>query len=158
MTVDTRQTLRGAGLLVLQRVGHVLGALLSAVLVPRLMGPDMFGRYALLSSLAGRLTMMSGLGLRDVIGRYAPVLVAAGDWPGLRRLFSQLLAVRVISGAALMVVYLVLGLAWLREFDGLVIVAAALTVPVGAAAGALAHAWPSSWRPFSAGLQSCDAG
>jgi O-antigen/teichoic acid export membrane protein len=137
MTVDTRQTLRGAGLLVLQRVGHVLGALLSAVLVPRLMGPDIFGRYALLSSLAGGLTMMSGLGLRDVIGRYAPVLVAAGDWPGLRRLFSQLLAVRVMSGAAATVVYLVLGLAWLREFDGLVIVAAALTVPVGAVAAVL---------------------
>jgi hypothetical protein len=75
--------------------------------------------------------------LRDVIGRYAPVLVGAGDWPGLRRLFSQLLVVRVVSGAAAMAVYLVLGLAWLREFDGLVIVAAALTVPVGAVAAVL---------------------
>jgi O-antigen/teichoic acid export membrane protein len=137
MTVDTRQTLRGAGLLVLQRVGLVLGALLSAVVLPRLMGPDIFGRYALLSSLAGGFTMMSGLGLRDVIGRYAPVLAAAGDWPGLRRLFSQLLAVRIMSGAAATVVYVVLGLAWLREFDGVVIVAAALTVFVGAVAAVL---------------------
>jgi hypothetical protein len=39
--VDTRQTLQGAGLLVLQRVAHVLAALLFAALVPRLMGPDL---------------------------------------------------------------------------------------------------------------------
>ena len=51
MTVDTRQTLQGAGLLVLQRVGHVLAALLFAALVPRLMGPDIYGRYALLGPL-----------------------------------------------------------------------------------------------------------
>lgn len=137
MTVDTRQTIQGAGLLVLQRVGHILGALLFALLVPRLMGPDIFGRYALLGSLAGGLILMSGLGLRDVIGRYVPVLVASGDWAGLRRLFGQLVAVRAMSGAAAAVVYLVVGLAWLREFDGLVILAAALTVPIGAVSSVL---------------------
>jgi O-antigen/teichoic acid export membrane protein len=137
MTVDTRQTLRGAGLLVLQRVGHVLSALLYAALVPRLMGPDIFGRYALLGSLAGGVIMMSGLGVRDVIGRYAPVLVARGDRPGLQRLFGQLVVVRALSGAGAAVVYLGLGLFWLREFDGVVILAAALTVPVGAVAGVL---------------------
>lgn len=137
MTVDTRQTFQGAGLIVLQRAGHLLGALLFAALVPRLMGPDLFGRYALLGSLAGALTTMSGLGLRDVIGRYAPVLVTGGDWPGLRQLFGQLVAVRVVSGAAAAVVYLVLGLAWLRDFDRFAILAAALTVPVDAVAGVL---------------------
>src|SRR5262249_11934513 len=62
---------------------------------------------------------------------------ARGDWPGLRRLFGQLVAVRALTGAAGTVVYLVLRLSWLREFDGLVILAAALTVPVGAVASVL---------------------
>ena len=137
MTVDTRQTLQGAGLLVLQRVGHVLAALLFAALVPRLMGPDIYGRYALLGSLAGGLILIGGLGVRDVIGRYAPLLVAAGDWRGLRRLCGHLVAVRAMSGAAAAVVYVTLGLFWLREFDGLVVLASALTVPVGAVASVL---------------------
>jgi O-antigen/teichoic acid export membrane protein len=137
MTVDTRQTLQGAGLLVLQRVGHVLAALLFAALVPRLMGPDIYGRYALLGSLAGGLILISGLGLREVIGRYAPLLVAGGDRVGLRRLFSQLVAVQAMTGAAATVVYFVLGLSWLREFDGVVILATALTVLGGAVASLL---------------------
>jgi O-antigen/teichoic acid export membrane protein len=118
-------------------VGHVLAALLFAALVPRLMGPDIYGRYALLGSLAGGLILIGGLGLRDVIGRYAPLLVAAGDWRGLRRLCGHLVAVRAMSGAAAAVVYVTLGLFWLREFDGLVILASALTVPVGAVASVL---------------------
>ena len=92
----------------LQRVGHVLAALLFAALVPRLMGPDIYGRYALLGSLAGGLILIGGLGLRDVIGRYAPLLVAAGDWRGLRRLCGHLVAVRAMSGAAAAVVYVTL--------------------------------------------------
>jgi hypothetical protein len=44
----TRATVRNAGFLVLQRGFHVLVGLLFAILIPRVMGPAAFGRFALL--------------------------------------------------------------------------------------------------------------
>jgi len=59
---DARRTTRNAGWLILQRGVHVVTATLFALLVPRLMGPVGFGKYALLTSVAmwfGRATRLS---------------------------------------------------------------------------------------------------
>ena len=51
VATDTRVTVRNVGMLLTQRRVNVLGDLLFAFLVPRLMGPDLHGRYALVTSL-----------------------------------------------------------------------------------------------------------
>lgn len=81
-----------------QRGLHVLGAGLFAVFVPRLMGPEMFGRYALLTSVAMWFGQLSGLGAVSMITRTVPGFVAAGDLTGLRKLVTSLLALRGTTG------------------------------------------------------------
>jgi hypothetical protein len=66
-------------------------------MVPRLMGPAVFGRYALLTSVSMWFAMLSGLGAVSVMTRAVPPLVMADDMAGLRRLMSSLLALRTVT-------------------------------------------------------------
>lgn len=111
---DAQRTVRNAGWLVGQRVVHVAAATLFAVVVPRLMGPDVFGQYSLLTSVSMWFAMLSGLGAVSLMSRIVPALTAAGDTAGLRKLFSSLLTLRTGTGALtalsyMAVVALVLG-------------------------------------------------
>ncbi|MGD2147356.1 MAG: hypothetical protein PVH41_11740, partial [Anaerolineae bacterium] len=62
MNFEAQATVRNAGMLLVQRVGFVVGALALVVLVPRLMGPDAYGRYALITSLAFWFVLSGSLG------------------------------------------------------------------------------------------------
>ena len=95
---DARRTTRNAGWLILQRGVHVVTATLFALLVPRLMGPVGFGKYALLTSVAMWFGMLSGLGAVSLMTRVVPQLSAAGDTAGLRKLVTSLLALRGSTG------------------------------------------------------------
>ena len=117
MVAATGHTLRNAGWLAAQRVLHVAGAALFAVLVPRLLGPAGFGRYALLVSVSMWFSLLSGLGAVSIMTRSVPRLVAAGDELGLRRLASSLLALRVITGAASAAGYFLVAVLLLGEPD-----------------------------------------
>src|SRR5688572_2408609 len=92
---EARHTVRNAGWLVLQRGLHLVTATLFALLVPRLMGPELFGRYALLTSVSMWFAMLSGLGAVSLMTRIVPQFTAAGDLFGLRKLITNLLVLRV---------------------------------------------------------------
>jgi O-antigen/teichoic acid export membrane protein len=79
---DAQRTARNAGWLVLQRGVHVVTAMLFGLLVPRLMGPEGFGRFALLTSVAMWFAMLSGLGAVSLMTRVVPQLTAGGDTAG----------------------------------------------------------------------------
>jgi len=98
LETTARHSVRHAGLLMAQQALHVLAAGLFAVLVPRLMGPTMFGRYALLTSVAMWFALLSGLGAVSLITRTVPQFLAAGDTAALRKLFTNLLALRGATG------------------------------------------------------------
>lgn len=97
---QSRQTVRNAGWLVAQRAGHLATATCFALLVPRMMGPDLFGRYALLTSVSMWFALLSGLGAVSLMARTVPQFVAAGDTFGLRKLITNLLVVRTSTGVA----------------------------------------------------------
>jgi hypothetical protein len=59
---EARLVLRNAGWLMAQRGLHVVAAAVFAVLVPRLMGPAVYGRYAPLTSVSMWFTLLSDLG------------------------------------------------------------------------------------------------
>ena len=75
-----------------------LTATLFALIVPRLMGPDLFGRYSLLTSVSMWFAMLSGLGAVSLLTRIVPQFSAAGDVIGLRKLVTNLLVLRACHG------------------------------------------------------------
>lgn len=129
MTEPTgRAALRNAGLLLVQRAGLVVAGLGFAAVIPRLLGPDIYGRYALVAALAVVFSACSTLGVNEIIGRHGAVLVASGDQAGLRRLFGSLLALRLGSGLLAAAAFGALTLVWLRDLDPVALAAVAVAV------------------------------
>jgi O-antigen/teichoic acid export membrane protein len=117
VTADASRALRNAGWLVAQRILHVAGATLFAVLVPRLLGPAVFGRYALLVSVSLWFSLLSGLGAVSMLTRSIPRFLAAGDEHGLRRLASSLVLLRALTGACSAAGYFLVATLLLGEPD-----------------------------------------
>jgi O-antigen/teichoic acid export membrane protein/SAM-dependent methyltransferase len=128
MTIEAQATVRNAGLLVVQRGLLVVGGFIFAALIPRLLGPELYGQYALITSLAIWFVLISALGLTEVIGRYMPQFILRGEMDGLRRLLGNLLAMRLASGALSAGIYLLLMALWLHDLDPVVLALAAATV------------------------------
>jgi O-antigen/teichoic acid export membrane protein len=123
-----RRALRNAGLLLVQRAGLVVAGLGFAAVIPRLLGPDVYGRYALVAALAVVFAACSSLGVNEIIGRHGAGLAAGRDPDGLPRLFGSLLALRLGSGVLAAVAFMALTLPWLRDLDRVALGAAALAV------------------------------
>ena len=112
---EAQSALRNAGFLVIQRGGLLAAGVLFAVLVPRLMGPAAYGRFALVVSLSTLFAMCSTLGFTEVAGRFLPELSRRTDQRDLNRLIGGLLSVRLIAGALLAAAFLGLTLLWLPD-------------------------------------------
>lgn len=120
VTPGARATVRNAGWILVQRGLHAGSGLVFAIFVPRLMGPDIYGRYSLLESLSIWFLLLSSLSLTDVIGRYVPELIFRQDNRRLGDLWGDLLTVRLASGILAALLYLGVTVLWLPD----------LTVPV----------------------------
>jgi O-antigen/teichoic acid export membrane protein len=128
MAADAGRTLRNAGWLAAQRLLHVAGAALFAILVPRLLGPAVFGRYALLVSVSMWFSLLSSLGAVSMMTRSIPRFQAAGDQAGLRRLATSLMALRAITGTASAAGFFLVAMLLLGEPDRIAIALVAATV------------------------------
>ena len=117
MTPEARITVRNAGWLLLQRGLLILSGLLFAVVVPRLMGPENYGRFALLSALAFGFMFLSLPGTTQIIGRFVPELLLEGDSAGIRKLFGNLLTLCLASGTLAACLYFAVTTLWLRDLD-----------------------------------------
>ena len=84
---------------------HVVGAGFFAIVIPRMMGPEVFGRYALLTSVAMWFAFLSGLGAISVLTRTIPQLMHAGDIGAVRKLATSLVALRGITGVPAALAY-----------------------------------------------------
>jgi O-antigen/teichoic acid export membrane protein len=118
--LDVRATARNAGLILVQRGAVMVAGVLFAAVVPRMMGPPVYGQYALLASLAAWMALLSGLGFTNTISRHMPTLVLAGKTAELRRFLGGMLALRVVSGAGAGAAYLAVTLLLLRDLPPLV--------------------------------------
>jgi O-antigen/teichoic acid export membrane protein len=99
MVAGSDRALRNAGLLMVQRVLDAVGVTAFAVIVPRLLGPVLFGRYALLTSVSMWFALLSGLGAVSMLTRSVPRMAAAGDDGALRRLATSMIVLRAITGS-----------------------------------------------------------
>ncbi|HKW95115.1 MAG TPA: oligosaccharide flippase family protein [Methylomirabilota bacterium] len=123
-----RVALRNAGLLVVQRGGLLIAGLGFAALVPRSLGPELYGRYALVAALAVVIAACSTLGVTETIGRHGPALAGGRDHAALQRLFGSVLTLRLASGLSAAVVYIAVTSWWLRDLDQMALGAAAAAV------------------------------
>lgn len=115
--MEADAALRNAGWVVAQRgIQIILGALF-ALLVPRLMGPQVFGQYALLTSVSLWFALLSGLGAVSMMTRCVPAFVVRGDMTGLQKLVSGLLTLRFATGFVAGALYLGLTTIWLPDID-----------------------------------------
>jgi O-antigen/teichoic acid export membrane protein len=128
MTDGARATIRNAGYLLAQRGFHILASFLFAVLVPRMMGPSDYGRYALVTSLSLWLVWGSDLSSSQVMGRYVPYFMLRGEEEKLRKFFSNLLAVSLASGALCACLYLLFTALWLTDLDLILLVTMAVAL------------------------------
>lgn len=128
MILEAQITLRNVGLLLAQRNLFLAGNFLFAALVPRLMGPGDYGRYALLTSLAIWFSLFSHIGFQEVMVRFLPRFRAEGDEKNLKKLFNNLLTVSLVSGSITMGLYLLLTVLWLRDLDLLLLTTVASSV------------------------------
>ncbi len=105
-----RLLVRNLSALSLHKIGQITGALVFAVLIPRSLGPVLFGQLAFILALSLLLHMVGDLGGLDILGRFVPGWAQEGP-DGQRRigrLVWQLIWVRLGLGL-LITTALVLG-------------------------------------------------
>ncbi|HHB90339.1 MAG TPA: lipopolysaccharide biosynthesis protein [Anaerolineae bacterium] len=136
MTAEARKMGRNLSLITINKVIQLMGGALWALIVPRWMGPEHYGQFALAMSLSLLLWWVGDLGGLEVFGRHIPPLLER-DPRRARELFGQSFLVRVLIALMLPPFMLVVGpmiAPWLRGWP------AAL---VGMAAGLHIISWTS---------------
>ena len=128
MIDEARTTIRNAGFLLAQRGFHIVAGFLFAVLVPRMMGPSDYGRYALVTSLYLWFAWGGDLSPSQAMGRYVPHFMLRGEKAKLRKFFSNLLAVSLLSGGLCACFYLLFTSLWLTDLDLVLLVTVSITL------------------------------
>jgi O-antigen/teichoic acid export membrane protein len=118
--------------LMMQRGLYFVSCLLFAALLPRLMGAEIFGQYALITSLSIWFVMISNLGFTQIIGRHVPQMAVQETLEHIGKFFGNLLILRIASGALGAGLYVLLTLLWLRDLDRMVLVIMGVTIFVRA--------------------------
>jgi O-antigen/teichoic acid export membrane protein len=98
-TAEARTTTQNISLVALLRTLQYPFLVVSAMLVPRVMGPDAYGQFALLVSLLIMATSFVDLGIGDICGRFVPELHVAGDEQRIKALGSRLLGLKIALDA-----------------------------------------------------------
>lgn len=135
MLAETRTSVRNAGWLFLQHGGQIVSGVLFALLVPRAMGAQGWGQYALLSSLSLWFIAGSRLGISQVLGRYVPEV---GRGEPLVALMGRLLTTQLLVSAMAAAAFLLITRLWLTDIDAWALALVAVTVLARGPSGLLA--------------------
>jgi O-antigen/teichoic acid export membrane protein len=128
MINEAQITVRNVGLLLAQRGANVAGGMLIALLLPRLMGPDLFGRFSLMTSLSLWFVIFSSLSSAQLMSRFVPQMSLANDIAGLKKFLGNLLTARLTNGLLAAATYLLFTVLWFRELDTLALIFIAISV------------------------------
>ena len=83
------------------KVVEYVGLILFTIIMPRRMGPALYGRFAALLSLIGLLTMASAMGAQATFGRFVPEYDEHGQPGRIRGLFTLLFGMRAVFAGLL---------------------------------------------------------
>lgn len=129
MTSHTRAMGRSLSLISLNKVVQLIGGVLWALIVPRWLGPEVYGQFALAMSISLLLWWVGDLGGLEVFGRYIPVWQTRQPEQA-RKLFGQMFWIRCLIAATLAPLMLVVG-PWIAPW---------------------LHGWPAALTGLAAGL------
>jgi O-antigen/teichoic acid export membrane protein len=132
MINEAQTTIRNVGFLLAQRGFHIVGSILLALVVPRIMGPSNYGRYVLITSLSLWFLVLTDLGSVQVMGRYVPQFRLQGEKEKLQKFFSNMLAISMVGGALSACLYLLFTGFWLSDLDFFLLLTLAATLFVRA--------------------------
>ena len=110
-----RATVRNAGTVLSLRLLLSMESMAFALIVPRVMGPESYGRYALLIALSTWFLLASAFGLAQLASRQIPPLLLGRDRSALRTFLIDLVNIRLITAALSSALFLALTIVWLRE-------------------------------------------
>ncbi len=108
MTAEARKMGRNLSLITLNKGIQLVGGALWAVIVPRWMGPEQYGRFALAMSTSLLLWWVGDLGGLEVFGRFIPPLQEKNP-DAAHELFGQAFILRVLIALSLIPLMLLLG-------------------------------------------------
>ena len=129
----TQTTIRNAALLLVQKGSQFITAALFATIVPRLMGPDIFGRYALITSVLIWFGLLGGVSLVQTMSRFTPEFIVRGDTEGLKKLFGSLLVMRFFNASGAALLYFAFTSYWFPELDRVTLMIVASTIVIRSA-------------------------
>ena len=127
MTTEARRMGRSLSLITINKVIQLMGGALWALMVPRWMGPEGYGRFALAMSISLLLWWVGDLGGLEVFGRHIPTLLEK-DPERARALFGQTFLVRVGIALSLIPLMWVVGpliAPWLKGWPAVLIAVSA---------------------------------
>lgn len=82
------------------------GLLLFLALIPRMMGPQLYGDFALLLSIIVLLVFSNALGGMPTFGRFIPEFKVKGEIASIRGVFTQFIILRLILAAPVILFFL----------------------------------------------------
>lgn len=128
MSSPARQTLRQARSVLLQRGVLLVTGFAFVALIPRLMGPEIYGQFTLIQTMSLWFTAVSGMGAISMMTKFVPEFLERGDHAGLRRLISGMLALRAGNGLLGAAVYLLIAWWWLGDLPWIAMLPVALSI------------------------------
>jgi O-antigen/teichoic acid export membrane protein len=127
MTTEARQMSRNLSLISINKVIQLMGGALWALIIPRWMGPEAYGQFALATAISLLLWWAGDFGGLEVFGRHLPTLREKNPEEA-RQLFAQTFLLRVLVAILLIPLMLVAGpliAPWLRGWPSFLIAASA---------------------------------
>jgi O-antigen/teichoic acid export membrane protein len=106
ITAEASVTSKNLSRVAVLRVAQYPFMALFALVVPRLMGPDDYGRYAWFVSIVGIASSFLDLGMTEIATRSIPESQQRQDEYGIRRFFSRMLAFKLVLDVPLGLAFL----------------------------------------------------
>ena len=123
-----QKTVRNAEFVLIQRGIYIATTFLFAFFIPRIMGPNHYGQFALLFSLSFLFSMLNDFGVTQVMSRYIPQFNLQGEIDNSKKLLNSFLMLRLVSGIFTAGLYLLVTSLWLKDIHFLSLLTMAITV------------------------------
>jgi len=109
ITKEASVTTKNISTVVLLKIAQYPFLALAAMLIPRIMGPEVYGEYALLLSIIAITASLVSLGLTEIFGRFIPEFENRGESANIKRLSSNFLTLKgAIDIISCIILFLVL--------------------------------------------------
>lgn len=131
-----RTTARSVSAIGVNHVAQVVGGVLFVLLVPRALGPEVYGQLAYAFAFTVIFQMLGELGYQEIFSRFVPEADERGGAAAVKRLARELFAVKGVAGVVLGVLATVAAsraTAWMTDPDA-VLIGVSVTVRIWAMA------------------------